>query len=71
MTKEKKEKMKALINETLQRLEEEGLTMREARWVASEIEHEIAKASLNAAFHFQDPEAGTSTITDRISSENL
>lgn len=67
----RKEKIRALVNETLQRFASEGLTVREAKHAAGDIANEITKAAFDAAYQFTVPKESASNKTDLISSENL
>ena len=67
----RKEKIKALVDETLQRFMSEGLTVREARRAASMIENEITNASFDAVFQLSESTDSESVKTDLISSENF
>ena len=61
--------IKALASEALERIAAEGLTVREARRVASYLENEIAKMSMNARFQIVESDESASSTTDLISSE--
>ena len=61
--------IKALASEALERIAAKGLTVREARRVASYLENEIAKMSMNARFQIVESDESASSMTDLISSE--
>ena len=61
-----KEKTKALINEVLKMIADEGMSFREARRFCNDLGNAIAKIQLEAQFRF-DP--SDTSMTERISSE--
>lgn len=65
-----KEKIKALVNETLKRFKEEGLTVEEAKLTAYKIRNMVDTCSNASPFRIQDTEV-SSTMTDLNSSENF
>ena len=69
MKPDRVEIIKALASEALERIAAEGLTVREARRVASYLENEIAKMSMNARFQIVESDESASSTTDLISSE--
>ena len=56
--------IKALASEALERIAAEGLTVREARRVASYLENEIAKMSMNARFQIVESDESFDCVED-------
>ena len=71
MNDSRKKRIKALVNETLKRIEAEGLTVEEANLVAFQIRELIHAISNSSPFHVQTSDKSESFMTDMNSSANL
>lgn len=67
----KKEKIKALANETVKRIEAEGLTVEEANMVAFHIKELIYTTSNSLPFRVHASDESESVMTDMNSAVNL